>query len=269
MSSGFALDRFLQYIPEIERRIRDNALDAIVWGIGPTAWLLPWMNPDLLKPLRKWTTHDGCRVMPANDLLLLDTACRGLHPDTARYRCIVDSRPDRIWVFKGAWDSFKAGPASEWRHHLHPDVQDRVRVQDFRVWDPRLPPQTINPKLGGTHPKTKEVVPDTCAISPAGACTLAWQEGCRRIGLIGVDMLPHHIHSSHQYRAQIDHFLSSIATRMHEAGGLLCNLSPITSLPRFSKWIPSASTSAPIAGNATPEPKTCSNTASASTQAVP
>jgi len=259
--SAFVLDRFLQHIPEIERRIADNRLDSIVFGVGPTAWLLPWIDPGLLAPLRKWTSHDGCRIIPANDLVLMDPAYRSLHPDTVRYQHIVEARPDRIWCIDSAWDNSKKYPELVWSKHLHAEVLPRVTVQRWRVWNPTIAPHAIDPKLDMPDPKTGVILPDTCAISPAGACTLAWLQGCRRIGLLGVDMLPHHGHPSLQSHCQVDAFLQRIAQRMHEAGGQLVNLSPITSLKAFRSWTPSASSSVPTSGSVTPGPNKSSNTA--------
>lgn len=263
-TAPFVLDRFLKHIPEIERRIEAANLDAIVWGIGPTAWLLPWMRPDLLAPLRKWTSHDGCRVIPANDLVLMDPAQKGLHSDTVRYKAIVDSLPDRIWCINSAWDPINPKtrkPAeSGWIHHLTEAAKERVRVQRFRVWDPNTPIYAIDPKLDGKD-RSGEPAPDTIAISPSGTAMLAWKEGARRIGVIGVDMMPHHCHNSSLYHHQVDVFMAKAAQIMHEAGGALVNLSPVTSLERFATWKPSASSSAPTSGSVKPEPKPSSNTA--------
>lgn len=273
----FRIDRFLHHIPEIERRIRELRPDAIVFGLGPTAWLLPWIDNSLLHGVRLWTCHDGCRILPAHDLVLMDGPVRALHPDTIRYETIVKSRPERLWIFPRAWEWRGPGKrigeekvTPQWSEHLPEPLRAIAKVQKWREWNPVTPPTAMKPVLGLTDPKDGSPLPETFGISPTGCTTLAWALGARRIGVIGADMLKEHGHSSFPCGPSADVFFAKIAAQASVAGGAIRNLSPVSSLKTFEEsWTKlSASGSAPTNGSAPVVPSESSNTASASTPPV-
>lgn len=253
------IDAYLQHVPEIERRIHDLRPDAIVFGMGPTAWLLPWIDRRLLQDVRMWGCHDACRVFPADDLVVMDPPIRGLHPDTTRYRHIVDARPKRLWFHQTAWGQDDAPTPTQWVSHVAKSVRGVCRVIEFAVWDPEAHPTLVKPKLGRRHKKTGEPHPDTIAVSPTGTTALAWDQGARRIGVLGVDMMQNH-HHTYQMRHSVDQFFCEIARIAGERGGRIANLSPITSLARFEQAsstcqpLTSTSGSEPTASSATPAP---------------
>lgn len=249
------VDRYLHLVPTIEEQIRALKPDAVVFGMGPTGWLLPWVDQRLLRDVRLWTCHDGCRIQPADDLVIMDPPHRALHPDTTRHQEIVRSRPKRIWIINTAYNhackrTGKVLPL--WAEHLNDAVKPIVTVQKYRVWHPHTHPKALKPELGNDPP-------DTIATSVAGAVTLAWNQGARRIGVIGCDLMKQH-HHLYELRGAIDSFFAQLAQQAHAQGGAITNLSPVTSLERFKSWSPSASSSAPIVGSETAAPNSSSNT---------
>jgi hypothetical protein len=255
------IDAYVHLIPSIEQQLRNLRLDCIVFGMGPTGWLLPWIDQTLLSGIRLWTCHDGSRILPADDVLLMDPPVRGLHPDTKRYDSVVACRPKRLWCINTAYSPPPNRPGKSaqpyWEQHLAASVKGITTVVQFKVWDPQCPPKHMKPVLGNTPP-------DTVATSVAGATTLAWNQGMRRIGVIGADMMKGH-HHLYTYYPTIDAFMRSIAEQATAMGGCIANLSPVTSLRRFKEWTDSASSSVPTNGSETPVPSECSNIASAST----
>jgi len=243
---------YLQYVPEIEKKIVDNKLDSIVFGMGPTAWLLPYIQRSLLSGLRLWGAHDACRIMPADDLVIMDSPTNSLHPDTTRHRHIIDARPKRVWIYLPAH--------ATWKALLHPSMHSVTEAVDWAVWKPEcLPP---DPRFKLEAPEHGRI--HTLAVSPTGTTTLAWREGCRRIGVIGVDMVKGH-HHTYQWSAAVARFFAKCAQHAHERGGAVVNLSPITSLKEFAEWTPSESLLEPTSGNEPPEQNSSSSTASDST----
>lgn len=258
------VDAYLGHVPAIEKLIADHKLDALVCGMGPTAWLLPWMDRSLIAPLRLWGCHDACRVLPMDDLVIMDSAVNALHPDTTRYAEVIKARPKRLWVYDRNWPS--------WNGRIHPSVVKVMKTVPWAVCDPRSAERTV----AAQRTKTFDCIPfkleadpiQTTAISPTGMTTLAWREGCRRIGIIGVDMQKSHHHSYRSWPL-VDSFFRKMAEQAHERGGCIMNLSPVTSLKGFAAWTPSASSSPPTVGSKPPEPSASSNTASASTPPAP
>lgn len=236
----------LRLVPEIEKSIVDNKLDSIVLGLGPTAWLVNWMDRKITSKLRLWGAHDVHRIIAVDDLVLFDcpNGSNRLRPGTDALKHTVESRPKRLWLYKGN--------AKAWRPHLHHCMESVTTIQEFFVW------QNQKVKEGETPPKKFQLEwdrPHTGFVSPVGCTTLAWQEGCRRIGILGVEMGIDH--NTHRYRHHVDSFFCAMATQAHEKGGTVVNLSPLTQLKNFKAWAPpSTSLSAPIAGNEIPEPKT-------------
>jgi sulfite reductase (NADPH) hemoprotein beta-component len=76
---------------------------------------------------------------------------------------------------------------TQWVTHIHSSVRSVCQVIEFAVWDPEAHPTLVKPKLGRRHKKTGEPHPDTIAVSPTGTTALAWDQGARRIGVLGVD----------------------------------------------------------------------------------
>lgn len=245
------VDDYLSHIPDIEEKIRALRPDAIVFGMGPTAWLLPWINQSLLRDVRLWGAHDAWHILPCDDLVIFDVPVRALHPITTRYECILRSRPRRLWAYERNWPS--------WDKHIHAAVKPNVRQVRFGVWSPAG-------VMPGAKFKLDADPPHTLAISPTGCTTLAWREGARRIGVIGADMLADQTQTSSFVRI-VDPFFSTIAEQAKAAGGAIWNLSPISALKRFRQWTISEFSSAQTAGSVTPEPSAFLSTASGSTPA--
>ena len=246
---------YLEHVPTIEKWIEESKLDSIVCGMGPTAWLLRWVDRRVLNNVRLFGVHDGCDIMPMDDLVLMDAPEKALHPITKRFEAIVQSRPKRLWIFD-AW-------MKPWLQHLDKSMQSVATSVPWFVWH-------FGPKPGQKPGKLRLDAdpPHTVLISPTGAVTLAWREGCRRIGVIGVDLDPKQHHQA-QNAPHIDKFFCILANQAHAQGGLIRNLSPITTCKNFREWKPFMSGSAPIGISETPEPSASSNTASASTQPAP
>jgi len=244
---------YWRHISEIEQQIAELRLDAIVMGLGPTAHLMPWIDRKLLHGIRIWGAHDGERVgFHINDLVLIDSPVESkrLFPNGDAYQYVVKSRPDRLWVYEPFFP--------RWQPHLHTSMLSVTKTVPMHVWHQPG-------KAGKGWLDQVQLVADpihTVFISPTGTTALAWREGCRRIGVIGVDMRPWE-HNSSPKAPFVDKFFCRFADQAHERGGLIANLSPISSLVKFRSWKPSVSSSAPTDGSGTPEPNLPSNTASA------
>jgi hypothetical protein len=232
------------HVKSIEDKIRENNLDTIVYGLGPSAWLLPWIDSSLLQSVQLWSAHDAQRILPADHLLLVDSPShtKRLLVGTEAYETVVKSRPKKIWV--NSWWS------KEWNRHLHFSVKSITETVHFWVWthQPKNRPQKVKPTqwaMGGEDPH--------CGfISPLASATLAWREGRRRIGVLGVDMGPEH--GTHGMLQHVDHAFTTLAGSAHEQGGCCINLSPVTYLKHFPKWTPSESLLEPTAGSETAKP---------------
>lgn len=242
---------YLHFVPEIEKEIVDKKLDSLICGLGPTAWLLRYVNRRVLHGLRLWGCHDGCRMMPMHDIVVMDPPQNALNPDTTRFKHIIDCRPERLWFY------YKAFPL--WKPHIAESMHAVSKSVEWAAWTPQQTKVSDRFQLVAGNPHT-------LAVSPTGMTTLAWREGCRRIGVIGADMMQGH-HTSHSWHRIVDAFFTRCAEQAAELGGLICNLSPISSLTEFRQWQPNpqpASSSAPIPSSTKPEPKQPSSTASAS-----
>ena len=249
----------LRHVYDIEKAIVDNKLDSLVLGLGPTAWLVPWMDRKVISKLRLWGAHDIHRVIPVDDLVLFDSPNHSnrLRQGTEALKWVVESRPDRLWLY--------SGNAKAWRPHLHHCMASVTRVEEFFVWQ--------NPKFKKDEARPKRFELEwprmhTGFVSPVGCTTLAWREGCRRIGILGVEMDSDH--NTHTHRPHVDKFFVEMATQAHAKGGCVLNLSPVTTLKHFKAWQPpilSTSGSEPTAGNETQEPKTSLSFPSESTLA--
>ena len=257
------VSNYLSFVPTIESWIAGSNLDAIVCGMGPSAWLLRYCNRKLFAHCRMFGVHDGCSIMPMDDLVLMDAPVAMLHPVTHRHSSIIDARPKRLWIMDWHY--------KEWMKLLSPAVQPVATSVPWLVWghhDVQIRPGESKPRLAGRKLRLGDDPPHTALISPTGTTTLAWNLGCRRIGVIGVDLQPDQHHMFQQHK-RIDKFFCIVAGQAHEQGGLIRNLSPITTCKAFAEWKPSISGSDQIFGNETLELSASSNTASASTQPAP
>jgi hypothetical protein len=250
------IDSYLKHIPTIEGWLREHKPDALVCGLGPTAWLLPWIDQSLLSGVRLWGCHNACQIAAMDDIVIMDPPIRELHPNTYRHGEIVKSRPKRLWLYRNN--------APTWEPYLHPAVKSITRLVDFGVHSPnRTPADPRKLKF-----KLESNPPHTTAISPTGMTTLAWREGARRIGVIGVDM-EKASHHTYFFAPLVDHFFATIAQQAKDLGGMVVNLSPVSSLRAFKAWNPSTSGLAPIPGSVTQAQSACSNTPSASEPPAP
>ena len=260
------IEPYLEHIPEIERRLRLLEPDAIIIGCGPSAHLIPWMDQALLESPRRFGVHDVFKIAPVDDLIIMDPPINLLHDGTARFKTIIESRPKRWWVYPKAWsfeEREKQMGIPFWSKQLPPCVKKAVRVQDWHAW---LPGQLPSKKEGNRMVPDKwgfnleADPPETTCMSPAGATTLAWMLGCRRIGVIGMDAnMVHHPSSAHA--SMVNMFMRCIAKQASERGGAIWNLSPISTITKFNP--PDCeSSSEQTSGNETPEPKPSSVIAS-------
>lgn len=262
----------VRHIPAIESAIAELKPDALVVGLGASGWLLPWIDQKLLSGVRLFGSHDGCRVMPMDDLIIMDGNNRALANGTERYNGIVNARPKRIWTYHLAHDQWVAN-IPQCLHSITSKVfwipyKGSVSIPDqhlAKIGFQLVPPPFHIRDKGGATTKTIENPLHTALVAPTGMTTLAWQLGCRRIGVIGVDMRKNHFHAWPNARV-VDHFFVRIAEQAHALGGVIRNLSPITDLKKFAAWKPSASSSAQTSGSTVPEPNSSSNTASDATR---
>lgn len=260
------VEPYLEHIPEIERRLRRLQPDALVVGLGPSAYLLPWIDQTLLQAPRRFGVHDVFRILPVDDLIVMDPPHNWLHESGSRFDWIIKSRPKRWWFYPKAWTD----PAKEaqdgipyWHKQLPPCVRGSVNIQDWEVFVPgQMPTRTdergqVVPDKAGF--RLDGPMPQTTSQSPVGATTLAWHLGCRRIGVIGMDAIHAH-HPSMSNVGMVSMFMRCISQKAEEAGGAIWNLSPISGIRKFDP--PSESSSEPTAGSETAEPKKSLLTAS-------
>jgi hypothetical protein len=66
-------------------------------------------------------------------------------------------------------------------------------------------------------------------MSPIGTLAIAWGDGSRRIGLIGVDLLPMH-HRQSQNHDLHSWFVSHFGVQAKALGGAIVNLNPNSKL---------------------------------------
>ena len=212
------IDRFLKFLPSIEKTIEAANLDHIVMGLGPTAWLLPHMRQSLLRNIRFTGAHDAFRIRPVHDLVIFDQPLDELNPDSERHHHITMAEPERLFAYEPR--------VRDWHAYLPHRLREMIQPVPMHVWN--------GPKCTGHEPV--ELIADpihTIAVSPTGCTTLAWKNGARRIGVIGADMMHGH-HRSSALHHQVDAFFTKISRQAFDAGGLILNLSPVTSLQSFA-----------------------------------
>lgn len=222
------LGNYYRYVEGIEREIVDQKLDSLVIGLGPTGWLVPWLDRKITSGLRLWGAHDIARITEVDDLVIMDSpiASPRLKIGTEALKYCVEARPKRLWLYKRN--------AKTWRPHIHKAMDSVKQEVDFFVYqNAKLNEGEENPEK---FPLLEWNRPMTGLISPTGMTTLAWREGCRRIGIIGVEMDLDH--NTHAYRKQCDGWFVDLAEQAHEKGGVICNLSPVSQLRHFRAWEP-------------------------------
>lgn len=214
MDCPFNLTEFEHHIPEIENRIKSLNPHVIVCGLGPSSYLLNKINKDIIKNIRLWGVNDFFRIMPCNDITLMDSPARELDPSKDRYDYICKSDPDRWWIYqhcKGDWDS---------------KINSRGKKISFdlTLWHPgpTKPKDHINPLLQG-RPFHHTIA------SPVGTIALAWGDGCRRIGFIGVDLVKDG-HKLSIYSGYVRWFLKHFGAQAKELNGSIVNLSPFSTV---------------------------------------
>ncbi len=221
------LGNYFRYVEGIEREIVDKKLDCLVMGLGPTAWLVPWLDRKILSGCRIWGAHDINRIYPVDDLVIMDSPHQSprLKFGTEALKYCLDARPKRLWLYKGN--------AKTWRTLLHKPMESVTEQVDYLVHQ--------NPKFAKDEERPTKFMlewhrPMTGLVSPVGVTTLAWREGCRRIGILGVEMDLDH--GTHGYRKQVDAWFVELAQQAHEKGGVIANLSPVSLLSHFRNWQP-------------------------------
>lgn len=220
----------LHHVPTIERQLKQLDLDALVIGLGPSGWLTPWLRSRLLLNIELWGAHDVDKIIPVDHLLLMDSpgTSKRLLVGTAGYEQIQKSRPYSMWVYEPWWE--------EWKSHLSPAVMDVAKPQKFFVWG-----QDHRNRANGFKQPAQWMVggeaPHCGGMSPWACITKAWETGCRRIGVLGVDLGPEHP-QTHQHRKQHDSIGCHLSSSAHQQGGLVVNLSPISWLKKWRAWTP-------------------------------
>lgn len=256
------IEPYLHLIPEIEDRIRRLDPDAIVIGLGPSAHLLPWIDQELLQKPRRFGVHDVFRILPVDDLIVMDPPKDWLHEDGERFKTIINSRPKRWWFYPTAWDN----PQGEaqlgipfWKRHMPPCVLPVVKVLKWENFEPgRMPTKIVDgqPTVDKDGFVLDGPLPQTTCMSPVGATTLAWHLGCRRIGVIGMDAVMAS-HPSHAHVDMVSIFMRCIHRKAQAAGGAIWNLSPISQVRKFDpppKEQPPTSGSAATSASVEPVP---------------
>lgn len=203
-----------QCIPQIEDRIRKLNPHTIVCGVGPSAYMLPLIDQSLLTNVRIWGVNDFWRVMDCHDLVLMDGPVRELRPeDNPRYDWIKQAKPQRAWLYsavKNSWDGF------------FPDA--KRHVFDLNLWHPGRPHAE-----GFKAPVLQGRPYHHTIASPVGTVAIAWGEGNRRIGFIGVDLLSGH-HKLSDSNKWIKWFLKCFMKQADALGGKIMNLSPLSTV---------------------------------------
>lgn len=217
------VDDYFHHIPAIEGRIRDLQPDCIIVGLGPSAWLLPWLDQSLLQDVR-WFGANDCKKLwvdspcPVQDIVVMDPPWFELDPRGERYKHIVESRPERLWIFRPR--------VPIWDAHLPDELRKRRLALDLKVYHQF---STIKNK---EIPKLTEFPYAHIASTPTGSTTLAWSQGMRRIGVIGVDLLPGH-HKLSRHAPLCNWFFGHVSAQARELDGCIVNLSPFSSVRSF------------------------------------
>lgn len=235
----FDIRHFDKHLPEIERRIRELKPHAIVCGLGPSAYLLPLLPPEVLAGVRIWGVNDFWRVMPCHELILMDWAHIELAEGTTRYDWILKSKPERFWIYENRNKHTGETLPDHWRKRIPALKTTPVKTFDLVKWHPS---NGFKADKGGkpTPPMLQGRPFHHAMMSPVGTLAIAWAEGFRRIGLIGVDLIPGHHRLSDEWQ-KLDWFLGHFGTQAKELNGTILNLSPFSSIKSLQPCPPSTS----------------------------
>jgi hypothetical protein len=204
--------KFLPCVPEIEERIQDLNPHAIVMGLGPSAWLIKKIDQRLLDGVRLFGVNDVFKIRGVHDLVIMDHPVRELHRNSERHKTVVRSRPDRLWLY------YRAAP--HWQPFLADEVKEVQRTYNLNL---------LNKNTGVLPKLTDKEAYSHLFCSPCGTTCIAWGEGMRRIGVIGVDLIPG-THVTSRMKPDLDWFFQHISTQARILGGEIANLSPISSV---------------------------------------
>lgn len=213
----FDLSHWTHHIPEIEKRIRDLKPHVIVCGLGPSAYLLNHLDQSLLANVRLWGVNDFWKIRPCDDLTLMDPPGPGgeLRPGSERHNWVLKAKPSRWWIYNHCDERWKK---------ILPQATD-VRVFDLKLWLPGQPP----PGGPGSNPvpRLQDYPVNHTIASPVGTIAMAWRDGCRRIGFIGVDLLQGH-HRLSQHAKWIKWFIKHFSHQARALDGAIVNLAPFS-----------------------------------------
>jgi hypothetical protein len=225
----FDIAHFQHWVPGIEERLRNLRPHSVVCGLGPSSYLLPHIDQSLLAGVRIWGVNDFWRIRPCNDLVLMDQPLLELDPHTIRYDWVIKSRPDRFWIYDGFCDPVLHQGKSlleTWKKAYGGELPAPHKVFQLTKWDTRKMPKkdgkVAAPQLQG-RPYHHMM------MSPVGTLSIAWGDGSRRIGLIGVDLLPMH-HRQSQNLELHSWFVSHFGVQAKALGGAIVNLNPHSKL---------------------------------------
>lgn len=200
-------------IQEVESRLYEVKPDALVLGLGPSAHLLPKVDPSLLEGVRLYGVNDVFDIMPVHEVVVMDPPRGPLDPKKNRHAAIVSCDPERLWLYtKRCHD--------EWMQILPKRTREKVTRYDLHLLPPHREGLNRKPDLNH-HPVTHTV------SSPCGTTCIAWQAGYRKIGVIGVDLLPSKPRLAN-LRSPVTWFFSCISYQAWQLGGRIFTLSPET-----------------------------------------
>lgn len=222
------LNHFTPHIPEIERRIRNLRPDALVVGLGPSARLLPLLDPALLAGVRTFGVNDVFRFFPVADLVVVDGPWRNtMRPETDRHQHILKSTPERFWIWEKAFLGYEQHGRwnNGWTAYLSPQLKEKVRVTPMTIL------QYYEHRKVNREPEPGSAPADHMHGTPTVATSIAWLEGCRRIGVLGVDITRDHVLWAHLPGVQW--FYKHFSRKAHALGGAVWNLSPISNVRKF------------------------------------
>lgn len=225
------LENHFHLVPQIEREIKELDLDCIVLALGSTGQLFPWIDRAVIGDRRVFGAHDIWRIWPVSDLLIMDPPQEPrLQPGSEAFNWVLRARPKRVWFFHEAFPI--------WEPYFHRPLLSVSQKVDYLVWQRGPDGNNIHPQDWPKGPLLEAPKMHTAMISPTGMTTLAWREGCRRIGVLGMDCRTDH--HTVGYSNDVDFFFCQIAEQAAAAGGLIVNLSSISSIAKFRAMNPLA-----------------------------
>ena len=205
---------------QIQAKVDELDPHAIVTGLGESCKAL--LDLKLRPHVRVYGVNDVFKITPVHDLVVIDPPLGALDRLWDRYTHIARSSPERLWLYYPNWHL--------WKWHLKPRFHDKMRRIDLRLMDmDQITPESSPPMLA-KHPF------DHMAISPACATLLAWQQGARRIGILGVDLIPGNHHMA-ENRHKLSWYFSHLAFQAQQLHGAITNLCPWSHLKISPKTV--------------------------------